>query len=169
MPRGDETYTPELAEMILGELASGKSLRRICRESQIFPAEATVRSWATEDYDGFSARYARAKEQGLDSMLDETLDIADDGQNDFLDAGDGKVRFDREAVSRSELRVKTRQWYMKVTNPNKFGDKTDVTTGGEKIAAPSQSVVLNSIPTEVLKSIEAQLAPYAPESGTDQG
>jgi hypothetical protein len=54
------------------------------------PAEATVRLWAAEDREGFSAQYARARDIGLDALAEEVLEIADDGRNDWIERLDEK-------------------------------------------------------------------------------
>ncbi len=57
-------------------LAAGETLRAICRRAG-FPAESTVRQWAVDDVEGFYAQYARARDFGIDSMADHTIEIAD--------------------------------------------------------------------------------------------
>lgn len=39
----------------------------------------------------------------------------------------------KESPMRSRLRVDTRKWYLSKVLPKKFGEKMDVTSGGEKI------------------------------------
>ena len=86
--RGRPTkYTRAIADKICILLAGGRTLRSICRDetdangnvirASPFPAEATVRNWAVLDHDGFFARYARARDMGIDSIVDETIEIAD--------------------------------------------------------------------------------------------
>jgi len=48
---GKLTYTREVMEEICCGLASGKSLREVCRGVGM-PAEATVRYWVSKDIDG---------------------------------------------------------------------------------------------------------------------
>ena len=56
-------YTAELAERILRELRTGRSLRNVCKDDGI-PSEGTVRTWATDDREGFATRYRQAREIG---------------------------------------------------------------------------------------------------------
>jgi len=41
-------YTPELGKRICEELASGRTLRSVCRDDETMPDERTVRSWAID-------------------------------------------------------------------------------------------------------------------------
>lgn len=57
------TYTQEIADAICAGLADGMSLRKVC-EQDGFPSEATVRRWALDNEQGFSAQYTRARAAG---------------------------------------------------------------------------------------------------------
>ncbi len=120
------SYTLEIAESICGQLATGMTLREVCR-AEGMPAESTVRNWALEDREGFFAQYARAREIGYYSMADETLEIADDGTNDWVERenerGEKKTVLDSEHVQRSRLRVDTRKWLLSKALPKIYGDK----------------------------------------------
>jgi hypothetical protein len=75
--RGRPTkYTKALAERICERLAAGETLLSICRDEN-FPKESTVRGWALKDVNGFYAKYTRARDIGLDSMADRTIEISD--------------------------------------------------------------------------------------------
>lgn len=123
-------YTDKIAAEICERLASGESLRAICRDEKM-PAESTVRSWYVDDLNGFAARYARARDIYLDVMADEILDISDDGSNDWMKRENGSVVFDQEAATRSKLRVDTRKWYLSKLAPKRYGDKLQHTGDGE--------------------------------------
>jgi hypothetical protein len=86
------------------------------------PAESTVRSWALEDREGFSAQYARAREIGYHAMADEVLDIADDGRNDWMER-EGASVLNAEAIARSRLRFDARRWLLSKALPKIYGDK----------------------------------------------
>lgn len=91
------------------------------------PAESTVRLWAAEDREGFSAQYTRAREVGYLAMADETVEISDDGRNDWMErqSEEDKERYvlNGEHVQRSRLRVDTRKWLLSKALPKMFGDK----------------------------------------------
>lgn len=129
MPAGRPTdYTDEIAREICQQLAEGKSLREICRSSDM-PQESTVRKWALEDRSGFYAHYAQAREIGYHAMADELLEIADDAQNDWMerngeDASGWQINGDH--VQRSRLRLDTRKWMLSKVLPKVYGDRIDV-------------------------------------------
>lgn len=140
-PRGRPSgYCAELARDICLLLAEGKSLRRICTEER-FPSESTVRGWVVDDREGFSAQYARAKEMGLHSMAEETIEIADDGANDTYTKEDGSEGVNSDVVQRSRLRVDARKWFLSKMMPKVYGDKvTQEMTGVD--GAPLQMPTL---------------------------
>ena len=54
-------YTEAVAGEICTRLTGGETLREICRSSDHFPPESSVREWVVDDREGFAARYARAR------------------------------------------------------------------------------------------------------------
>lgn len=125
-PRGGQTkYTQDLADAICARLAEGWTLRQVCREPGM-PSPASVRRWAA-DNSRFATQYARARESGYQAMADELVDIADDGQNDWMDReprnGDTLRVVDEECVKPSQLRVDTRKWLLAKALPKVYGDK----------------------------------------------
>lgn len=134
--RGRPTlYTPEIGDTICAALATGMSLRSVCRSDDL-PAESTVRDWASNIKHPFSAQYVRARELGYLAMADETLEISDDGSNDWMEKfKDGEVIGyieNGEAIARSRLRVDTRKWLLSKCLPKIYGDKvtTELTGAG---------------------------------------
>nr|WP_156025870.1 terminase small subunit protein [Sulfitobacter sp. 20_GPM-1509m] len=107
------------------------TLREICRAEDM-PPESTVRLWALDDREGFSAHYTRAREIGYHVMADELMEIADDGRNDFTsrNAGDAEAVLNGEHIQRSRLRVDTRKWMLSKVLPKIYGDKLDLNHGG---------------------------------------
>jgi hypothetical protein len=77
-------------------------------------------------------RYARAKEEQADLMVEEMISIADDSSNDTILTDKGEAE-NKEWVNRSKLRVDTRKWIASKLKPKKYGDKLDVTSDGERI------------------------------------
>lgn len=125
-------YTADIASHICRRLAEGESLRSICRADDM-PAESTVRLWALEDREGFSAQYTRSRELGYLAMADELLEIADDGANDTYSKEDGTEIVNHDHIARSRLRVDTRKWMLSKALPKIFGDKvTNIHEGGDK-------------------------------------
>lgn len=148
-------YTPELAAEICARLADGQTLREICRSDHM-PSEASVRTWALQDREGFSSQYADARQKGYQRMADELLEIADDGTNDWVERrrqdGSTEVIFDNEHYQRSRLRVDTRKWLLSKALPKVYGEKvTQEISGPEGGAIPLALVELRAVKPEELK------------------
>lgn len=149
MPRGSEPgetvetppakgrpskYTAKIADRICSELSNGRTLRSVCRDDGM-PHESTVRAWVLDDLHGFYTQYTRAREIGYHSMADETLEIADDGTNDFVKKrkqdGEEFEAVDHDHIARSRLRFDARRWLLSKALPKIYGDKLSLAGDGE--------------------------------------
>jgi hypothetical protein len=104
---GEPVYSREVADEICWRLASGESLRQICKDAHM-PSETAVRFWAIEDRDGFGTRYTQAREALMDRWSDDIIEIADDMT---LEPNDRRVKTDN------------RRWLMSKLAYRKYGDK----------------------------------------------
>ncbi|MFZ1680625.1 MAG: terminase small subunit protein [Rhizobiaceae bacterium] len=121
-PRGrPSTYNAEIAEKICEHVASGMTLREACRQDGM-PPESTVRLWVLDNREGFAARYARARDLLLEHWADETIEIADDGSNDWMTRNEVEVA-NGDHISRSRLRVDQRKWLLSKLKPERYGDR----------------------------------------------
>ena len=118
---GDSGYDEVLATEILDQLAEGKTMRAICRESGM-PSARTVNRWATDDVNGFAARFDRARKLQADSLFDEVLDITNE---QFID---------NVEVQAARLKVDARKWFLAKLYPEKFGDKVEITSRTEALS-----------------------------------
>lgn len=131
MPVGRPTdYSEEIAAVICDRIAEGESLRSICRADDM-PDKSTVFRWLAA-HDAFRDHYVRARETQADAMVDEIIDIADDGHNDWMKKNFGEdVRWveNGEALRRSQLRIDARKWLAVKMLPKKYGERlqTEVT------------------------------------------
>ena len=132
------------------------------------PQESTVRNWALDKDGTFFARYAKAREIGYLVMADETIDIADDGTNDYMArlGPDGQTAYvlNGEHVQRSRLRVDTRKWLLSKALPKLYGDRVAITDpeGGEfKV---NHSFDLSGLSEEQLEAIAAAASALAGKS-----
>lgn len=114
-------YTPELAALICERLASGESLRSVCRDDAM-PACSTVFLWM-QKHKAFSEQYARATSARADLFAEEIIEISDDGSNDTSTDDDGHTVVNHDVIARSRLRVDTRKWLMARMMPKKYGDR----------------------------------------------
>lgn len=127
-------YNEEVATKILSYLAIGESMRTVCKRPGM-PAMSTVFKWLRE-YPEFTEQYARAKEEAADVLIEDILDIADDGTNDFVPKRnkDGEIvglMVDKEAIQRSRVRIDTRKWLASKLKPKKYGDRIAVDAKNE--------------------------------------
>lgn len=124
-------FTPEIGIEICRLLIAGNSLPTICKKDGM-PCKATVYNWlaeadkkeGNEELMQFLDRYTRARQLQPDALVDECLDIADDGENDWYEKqnrdGSTSQAFDKENVMRSKLRVETRITMAERLNPKKY-------------------------------------------------
>lgn len=120
-------YTPELAVAICERIASGESLKSVCRDDGM-PAHVTVLRWALTIPE-FGNQYKQARDMQAEVLADELLDIADDGRNDWMEKHDQDGAFvgwreNGEAMRRSQLRIETRKWVAAKLLPKRWGEKT---------------------------------------------
>lgn len=117
-------YTEELAKEICEAVANnGISLARICKKYPHFPAKDTIKRWRREKED-FRTMYAQAKQEQMDELMDEVLDICDDGTNDYYVNDEGNECFNGEHVQRSRLRIDTRKFLAIKLAPRVYGTKS---------------------------------------------
>lgn len=108
MPAGRPSdYTDDLADMICLRLASGESLRAMCKADKSLPAERTVYRWLLSKPE-FCQKYSRAREFQAESHLEDIFEIAD---MDGVEPNDKKVRID------------ARKWAMSRLAAKKYGDR----------------------------------------------
>lgn len=125
------SYTPEIAQEILERLAAGESLRGICRDLHM-PSDASVRRWAVDDVDGFSSRYAQARDIGLDTLADEILEISNTPKVGVRreQSKEGTKVVEEDMLGHRKLQVDARKWYLSKLAPKKYGDKQQVALSG---------------------------------------
>lgn len=124
------SFLQATADTICDRLAKGESLRAICSDDNM-PSKPTVLRWLSDDIQGFRAQYARARELQADHLVDEILEISDDGTNDYMErkGADGQSlgwQLNGEHVQRSRLRVDSRKWFASKVAPKKYGDKLEL-------------------------------------------
>jgi hypothetical protein len=132
-------YSKELADKICLRICEGESLKRICRDGDM-PARSTVHKWLLDDDKKyFVDKYEFACNVRAENMFDELEEIADDGTNDYIERenrdGGTYETLNSENIQRSRLRIDVRKWYLSKVMPKKYGDKMDLTSGGDKIAS----------------------------------
>jgi len=151
----------EISAEICSKLADGWSLVEICKASHM-PGRSTVHMWLMKadayrkadretdnEYTRFLDSYARAREIQADNLIDEILEIADDGRNDWVErenarTGSTWVELDKEAVMRSKLRVDARFRVAERLYPKKYGAKADLTLKTDPDAPPVYTLKIDN-------------------------
>ena len=115
-------YSKEIAEKICYLVETqAKGLNTICDENAELPSFRTVFYWLTK-YPEFLQLYTRAREGQADTIADKMLEIAFRPSANLTEAQDKKTQLD------------TLKWIASKLKPRKYGDKLDLTSGGEKLA-----------------------------------
>lgn len=117
-------FSDKLSSAILDRIADGESLRKICADDKM-PGQTTVYRWLRENEE-FRQHYMRARDLQADTLFDETLDIADDATNDWMERhSEDNVgwRENGEAIRRSQLRIDTRKWIAGQLRPKVYGPR----------------------------------------------
>ena len=117
-------YKPKEIEkfkgIILDRLVIGKSLNSLVNK-KIIPSHQTIYNWLNEEhkeYDKeFLDNYRRAREAQADFYADEMIEIADTEKD----------------PNKARVRLDARKWVSSKLKPKKYGDKLDMTSGGEKM------------------------------------
>ena len=109
----------ELIGLVLSGMRGGLSAFKACEAAGL--SQSTFNLWVNEDAE-LAAEYARAREDLIERMANEVLELSD------VDVGlqpDGKR--DWAAVQKHKLQVDTRKWLLSKLAPKKFGDKLELT------------------------------------------
>lgn len=118
-PRRPVEITQALQKQVLEGLAQGLTVSQIHRQNPSIRRQR-IAEWQAESPE-YADAYARAREQGLERMADEMLEIADDVGGDS---------------QRDRLRVDTRKWLLARLMAQRYGDRVAVT--GHTDAPPIQ-------------------------------
>lgn len=108
----------KIADLVLAGMCSGMSAFKACQVAGV--NQSTFNLWLNEDAK-LAAEYARAREDLIERMANEVLELSD------VDVGlqpDGKK--DWAAVQKHKLQVDTRKWLLSKLSPKKYGEKLEV-------------------------------------------
>lgn len=92
------------------------------------PAVNTIMGWVFR-HPEFMEQYRIAREMQAEILADELLEIADNGDNDWMrrHGNSPGYRLNGEAIQRSSLRINTRQWVAARLLPKRWGDRQEIT------------------------------------------
>ena len=140
MPRPTKR-TPAVVEDILSRLREGEPLAVICRSDEKFPHPNVWRDWCELD-ETLALAYAHAREVGEDKIAAEALEITDSDPETYSTEHGSRV--DPGDVAHKKLRIETRLKLLAIWNPKKYGNKVDVTTGGERVTTDPGDVAVKA-------------------------
>ncbi len=150
-------YTEKLADTICERLAGGESMRSVSRDEKM-PAMSTLFKWLRE-IESFSQQYAKAKTESADALVEDMLDIADNGTNDWMethapneDDAPG-YRVNGEHIQRSKLRVDVRKWAASKLKPKKYGEKLELSGDPERPVRVITGEMTPEQATDIYKSL----------------
>lgn len=115
-------YSKKLFTQICDRIISGDSLLKICKDEG-YPDRVTFYHWL-EKYPDLITTYTRATEARADYMAESMLDVIDNAAST------------RDEIERAKVKIETLKWHASKLKPKKYGDKLDVTSGGERIEHP---------------------------------
>lgn len=127
---------------IISQIENGASLRSCLRKDNM-PDSTTFYKWIDED-DKKSVQYERSVELRSEFLFDEIIEIADKQGEDVTEDKDGNRVINHNIVQRNRLQIDARKWALSKMIPKKYGDKLDMTSGGDKIQN-------NDIKIEIIK------------------
>lgn len=115
-------YNKELADRICDAIATRNcSLRKLCKEDNDFPDEATVRKWLWRHQD-FRTKYFEAKRSQIDISVEELDDTIEESLRTYYDER-GNERIDSPSASIAIAKAQNRKWYASKLAPKIYGDQ----------------------------------------------
>lgn len=131
-------FTIELFDSICEEIATtDKGLSTICKSKDV--STTAFYNWINEDA-LLVDKYARARELQAELLADQIIELSSRDriceETTIYDDGKGNEQVTTRRVdnhNRTRLEIDARKWKASKLAPKKFGEKLDVTTGGEKI------------------------------------
>jgi hypothetical protein len=108
----------KISQLVLDGMRSGLSAFKACKAAGV--NQSTFNDWLNAD-PALAADYARAREDLLEMMASDLLDIADRPVGSTESGGT-----DSGAVADKKVQIDTRKWLLSKLAPKKFGDKIEV-------------------------------------------
>lgn len=144
-------YTEAILEEILVRLTEGEPLRQICRDAHM-PAWRTIYDWLAKDKEK-SARFAHARDLGMDAIFEDALFIADNPLygTKSTETDKGTYVSTEDMLGHRKLQIETRFKMLSKWNPKKYGDKQIISGDAENPLAIVADVTLFD---SVIKNLE---------------
>ena len=134
------TYNREVCIRLCQEISTTtRSLKLICEQNSTFPKPTTIYRWLSE-YEEFREMYAKAKDDQVQLMADQLLEISDTPQLGEIVtvAGTGKKRKRErktaDMIEHRRLQVETRKWLLSKLRPRQYGERIEVDSTSNPLA-----------------------------------
>jgi hypothetical protein len=121
----------DICALVLSGMRGGLSAFKACEAAGV--PQSTFNLWLNEDA-ALAAEYARAREDLIERLANETMAIADQAFTEIeeqeLNAKGEPVVVKRKIavdVQRAKLQVDTRKWLLSKLAPKKYGEKLELT------------------------------------------
>lgn len=128
---------------IYGQVASGRALTRVLDNDEGMPSRTEFWRWHMDD-ETIRDNLARARLNGVESLLDEAIDIANTPQigevvtHKFDKDGEPiEEKRTEDMLGHRKLQVETRIKMAQMIAPRKYGPKVDVTSDNKPLAGVS--------------------------------
>lgn len=130
MPKVYE-FNEEIAQEICAAISTSSfGIRKLCKQNKHWPSVSHIFSWL-HLYPLFKEQYTRAKQNQIESFIDDVIDIADDASNDWMENDNGTIVANHDHINRARLRIDTRKWLASKLAPKIYGDKKEKEDNGE--------------------------------------
>jgi len=156
------SYNPDIATAICERIALGETLASI-NDDPTMPSSSTIMRWVFSIPE-FQEQYRLARDIQAELQVDEIIDIADDGRNDWVEKrranGDTFIVPDREHISRSALRIESRKWIASHRLPKRYGNRFSAEVSGPDggpIETETRTIDPRSMPPEAREALRQAL------------
>jgi hypothetical protein len=121
-------YRPDVVALLLDQVATGAGLKAVCEKLPV--DRRTVQHWAAE-YPEFNRALQHARREGYEVWADEILSIGDEVEGCT----------DNATVQAARVRIDSRKWLLAKLNPERYGDRIEVTgAGGKDLLTAEQQI-----------------------------
>ena len=122
------TYSFETCKTICDDVANGLNIKTVLKSNENYPTFQTWCNWKREHQELFDL-YIKSVQDKAEALEEE------------MDSYRDKLLLKEIDASTYNTLVQTLKWKMSKFYPKMFGDKIDMTSGGEKIQPPHPSSI----------------------------
>jgi len=125
-------YNFDLCIEICEDIANGGYIIDVLESNESYPSWSTFRNWKREHTE-LQTLYVNAQQDKTESIIQSIKKVQQMALKGEIDA------------STANVVIQTDKWLSSKFYPKMFGDKTDITSGGEKIQSTPTSIQIEII------------------------